>query len=154
MCSDVCLSYIYRNDLRVPSPYCAGIKCLVWCVGDWNLTESCIWRPLNGPQLYLRLGTCSIILPHGYTWRQAPMIYNVFNRPAWIIHYIRGWAKLCIWWCHNWPPWPTGGNAITSTSMKNMLPYINIMYHRARHCNSCMLHNAWPFTVSEVGAVI
>jgi len=34
-----------------------------------------------------------------------------------------------------------------------LLPYINMMYHIARHFKSCMLHDAQPFTVSWVDAV-
>lgn len=36
---------------------------------------------------------------------------------------------------------------------ENMLPYINIIYHTARHFKSCMLNDARPFTVSWVDAV-
>ena len=69
MCSLMFVCWTFTEMIwTVPSSICPGIKCLVWCVGDRNLTESRIRRPLNGPQLYLRLGIFSIILSHGYTW--------------------------------------------------------------------------------------
>jgi hypothetical protein len=58
---------LFLNHRASCEPFGAGIKCPVWCVGDQNLNESCIGKPLNGHHVDLTFSILSITLWDGYT---------------------------------------------------------------------------------------